>query len=93
MPVGRRLRAAAPADPARRHQLVAGEGGGGRAQALADSFPGGLCAPKPPEAGLGIDVATPEATQLLTGLARDTLRNTKVRALEPFLSPRPATAP
>jgi uncharacterized protein len=43
----------------------------------------------PPEAGLGIDVATPEATLLLTQLARDTLRNTKARALEPFIGTRP----
>ncbi len=44
----------------------------------------------PQAGGLGIDVATPEASALLTGLARDTLRSTPATALERFIGTRRA---
>lgn len=42
----------------------------------------------PPEGGLGIDVATPQTIALLRGLAQQTLRGTKARALARFLVAR-----
>jgi uncharacterized protein len=44
-----------------------------------------LDAPWPPDAGLGIDVATPEAMETLTALARQTLRDADPTRLAPFL--------
>lgn len=41
----------------------------------------------PPEAGLGIDVATPKAAQRLRELAHRTLERTPAEALVPFLEP------
>jgi hypothetical protein len=45
-----------------------------------------LDAPWPQRAGLGLDVATPAAARVLAGLARETLRDTEARQLEPFLA-------
>ncbi len=42
----------------------------------------------PPEAGLGIDIASAEAARTLTALAEDTLRRTKARPLAPFVGER-----
>ena len=44
----------------------------------------------PPDAGLGLDVATPEAARTLAALAQATLRDADERLLAPFLSPRSA---
>jgi predicted acylesterase/phospholipase RssA len=44
----------------------------------------------PPAAGLGLDVATPEAARTLAGLAQTTLRAADERTLMPFLLPRTA---
>ena len=46
----------------------------------------------PPEAGLGLDVATPAAMATLKGLARRTLREASPHDLAPFLAERPAAA-
>jgi predicted acylesterase/phospholipase RssA len=45
-----------------------------------------LDAPWPQRAGLGLDVATPAAVRVLAGLARNTLRESEARQLEPFLA-------
>ena len=47
----------------------------------------------PPEAGLGIDVATPEAARQLTTLAQRTLRAAPPGALAAFLAPAPSADP
>jgi hypothetical protein len=47
----------------------------------------------PPEAGLGIDIATPEAARQLTTLAQRTLRAAPPGALAAFLAPAPAADP
>jgi hypothetical protein len=39
----------------------------------------------PPDAGLGIDVATPQAMATLAALAQQTLRDTSARSLDRFL--------
>jgi hypothetical protein len=39
----------------------------------------------PQRAGLGLDVATPAAARVLTGLARKTLEETEPRLLAPYL--------
>jgi predicted acylesterase/phospholipase RssA len=44
----------------------------------------------PPAAGLGLDVATPEAARILAGLAQKTLREADERQLMSFLLPRTA---
>jgi uncharacterized protein len=44
----------------------------------------------PADAGLGIDVATPEAARTLAALAKVTLRSADARALAGLLEPRPA---
>jgi predicted acylesterase/phospholipase RssA len=44
----------------------------------------------PPAAGLGLDVATPEAARTLAALAQSTLRDIDERRLMPFLTPRTA---
>jgi hypothetical protein len=44
-----------------------------------------LDVPWPLQAGLGIDVATPQAAQVLLGLAQDTLRHTDRLRLREFL--------
>lgn len=46
----------------------------------------------PTAAGLGIDVATPAAAEVLSGLARKTLRSTDASTLEPFVGTRQALA-
>jgi uncharacterized protein len=44
-----------------------------------------LDAPWPPNAGLGIDVATTQAAQALTNMAQETLRDVSTRRLDNFL--------
>jgi hypothetical protein len=47
----------------------------------------------PADAGLGIDVATPQAAEVLQGLARETLAGLDDARLVPFLVERRARAP
>ena len=52
----------------------------------------GLDAEWPPQGGLGIDVATPDAAQLLASMAKATLRKTSAPALQRFLEPGVASS-
>ncbi len=47
----------------------------------------GLDADWPPQGGLGIDVATPDAAQRLVSMANATLRKTTALALQRFVEP------